>query len=282
MLKVALCLFGSIGFKQKPKNMSEDIIDPNFCFSFFKKNILDLYDVDIFFHTWNTKYNLDVSEIYKPKKFLIEKQILFDHDLDKYSMKYIDYYNEVENLQFKKQSPKKYYENFIFRTKSRWHSQIASLELLNKFKDDKNIKYDFVVQSRFDLVMKNKLIIDNLDKDKIYLLDCESHQDNQLMDNLFISNFDNAMKFIKLKDKLNKYPICPTNLLPIFFEEEKITFKKILKEKEVPINRYYWKYDKISFLKRTKIFFIAVLLRFLTISINILRKIYNYFHKIIH
>lgn len=282
MLKVALCLFGSIGFKQKPKNMSEDIIDPNFCFSFFKKNILNLYNVDTFFHTWSTKYDSDLNEIYKPKDFLIEKQIDFKHDLDEYSMKYIDYYNEVEDLQFKKQSPKKYYENFIFRTKSRWHSQISSLELLSKYKNNKNIEYDFVIQSRFDLVMKNKLIIDNLDKDKMNLLNAKTHQNNQLMDNLFISSFDNAIKFIKLKNKLNRYPICPTNLLPIFFKEEKITFKKILNEKEVPIHRYYLKYYKVDFLKKIKIFFIGKILTFLTFSIKILRKVYISVHKIIH
>lgn len=282
MLKIALCLFGSIGFKDKPKNLSTDIIDPTLCFKSFKKNLLDLYDVDIFFHTWSSEYDKNILTLYNPKKSIIEKQIMFDTNLDEYSLNYIEYYNEVDNLNFKNQSSKKYYEDFVFRTKSRWHSQITSLELLNEYKIKNKIQYNFVVQTRFDIIMKKKLDFENLNLDVMHLVIGSNHNKSQLLDTLFVSNYDNAVKFIKLKNKLNEYPICPTNLLPIFLRKEKIPFKNSFEFKENPTHRYNFKYYEITILKKIVILIIARILNLLSFLIKSLKKLYNFFHDIIH
>jgi hypothetical protein len=282
MYKIALCLFGSIGFKEKPTNLSTDIIDPSLCFDFFKRNLLSLHDVDIFFHTWSSEYNKNISSLYNPKKSLIEKQIIIDTNLNDYSLDYIEHYDHVNNLNFKNQSPKKFYEDFVFRTKSRWHSQITSLELLKEYKIKNNIDYNFVVQSRFDLILKNRLALENLNNNIVHLVNSPNHNKTQLLDTLFVSNYNNALKFIKLKSKLNKYPICPTNLLPIFFNEEKIPFKNSFKLKENYIHRHHHKYYEITFLKKIVIFMVARILNLISFLIKSLRYLYNFFHNIIH
>lgn len=46
MKKIALCLFGSVGFKSKPKSSSNEVLDPKNCFATFKEILLDKYSID--------------------------------------------------------------------------------------------------------------------------------------------------------------------------------------------------------------------------------------------
>ncbi len=282
MIKVALCLFGSVGFKKKPDDISNEIMNPKFCFNSFKSNLMDLYNTDVFFHTWSSEYDQDLKNLYKPKDFIIENQINFDNDLKNYSFEFIEYYDEVYDLKLKKISPRKYYQNFIFRTKSRWHSQIKSLEILKKNQIKNQTKYDLIIQSRFDLFIRKKLELNNLEKNCIHLVNQPNQQVNKLYDILFVSNYENAMKFTKLKDKLNKYPICPTDSLPIFFKEENIITKKTFKFKDIILYRYYLKYYEINILIRLFNLFISSILKILSRTINILKKIFNYLNSIIN
>ena len=59
------------------------------------------------------------------------------------------------DLKYLNEKPSTYLKNFIFRTKSRWHSQLTSLQLMEKFKVENNLNYDIVIQSRLDLLLKN-------------------------------------------------------------------------------------------------------------------------------
>jgi hypothetical protein len=76
MKKVALVLFGSVGFKEKPKNYSDKVLDPKICFESIKNFILNKFDVDVFIHSWSSPHDEKVSTLYKPKKILILRQIL--------------------------------------------------------------------------------------------------------------------------------------------------------------------------------------------------------------
>ena len=64
----------------------------------------------------------------------------------------------------------------------------ASLKLMNNFSKIKKIKYDFVVQARFDLFFNKKLNLTKLNKKKLHLVDAQHLQKkNQLYDIFFVS-----------------------------------------------------------------------------------------------
>ena len=281
MKKIALCLFGSIGFKEKPKKNSDDIIDPTFCNKFFEKNLIKNNNVDIFFHTWDSIYNKKVADLYKPKSFSIEKHLNFKINLKEYSLEFINFYEEISEQKYYNQTPEQYIKNFIFRTKSRWHSQIKSLELMKKYKEENNINYDFIIQSRFDLII-SKLNLTTLDKDFVHLVNAPHQNIDQLHDLIFISNYENAIQFIDIKSNLNNYPICPTNTLPIFFKERKIKFQKSLNLRDFTIFRYYQKYKNISFLRKTFNFIIARFINIISFLLIPLKKGKIYLNNLIN
>ena len=256
MKKVALVLFGSVGFKEKPKDYSDKVLDPEICFESIKNFILNKFDVDVFIHSWSSPYDEKVSTLYKPKKILIEKQINFETNLDDYSLSYIDLHDEIGDLKYMNEKPSDYLKNFIFRTKSRWYSQLKSLELMKDFKIENNINYEIVIQSRLDLILKYQ-DFESLDSKYINLVDAPHQNKNQLFDIFFVSNYENSIKFLNIKDKLNKYPICPTNVLPIFFKDQKIDYQKSLKLDNFILHRNLYKYYRINIFKKIYKFLIA-------------------------
>lgn len=281
MKKIALCLFGSVGFKSKPKNSSDEVLDPENCFMTFKKILLDRYSIDTFIHTWSSDYDDKLINLYKPKSNLIEKQINFETNLDNYSLKNIDFHDELGDLKYLNEKPSTYFKNFIFRTKSRWHSQLTSLQLMKKFKSENNINYDIVIQSRLDLLLKN-LDLEKLNFELINLVNATHHKKNQLYDIFFVSNYENSIRFLNIKDKLNSYPICPTNVLPIFFKDEKIPFQKSLNFSDFIVHRNLYKYHKINYLKKILIFIISKIISVLSFISDKTKRIKFYLNKIIN
>jgi hypothetical protein len=281
MKKIALCLFGSVGFKSKPQNTSNEVLDPEKCFTTFKEILLDKYSVDIFIHTWSSDYDKKLIYLYQPKSSLIEKQINFETNLDNYSLKNVDFHDELGDLKYLNEKPSTYLKNFIFRTKSRWHSQLTSLQLMKKFKTKNNLNYDIVIQSRLDLLLKN-LDLEKLDPKFINLVNATHHKINQLYDIFFVSNYENSIKFLNIKDKLNTYPICPTNVLPIFFKDEEISFRKSLNFSDFIIHRNLYKYHQINYLKRIYIFVIARIINVMSLVSDITKKIKLSLNKIIN
>lgn len=281
MKKIALCLFGSVGFKSKPKSSSNEVLDPENCFATFKEILLDKYSIDTFIHTWSSDYDEKLINLYQPKSSLIEKQINFETNLDDYTLKNIDFHDELGDLKYLNEKPSTYLKNFIFRTKSRWHSQLTSLQLMKKFKTEKNLNYDIVIQSRLDLLIKN-LDLKKLDLGFMNLVNHTHHKENQLFDIFFVSNYKNSIKFLNIKDRLNVYPICPTNVLPIFFKDEKISFQKSLNFSDFIIHRNLYKYHQINLLKKIRKIIIARIINVLSFISNITKKMKLSLNKIIN
>ena len=166
--KIALCLFGGFA-SSKPQTKIKKIYDPFQTFKSLNNNFILKYNPDIFLHTWNTKYNDKLIKLYKPKKFIIENQKKFYVKIKDYNLNFLEFYDNVENLLNRNINVEDEYNNLIFRTHSRWYSQNASLKLMNNFSKIKKIKYDFVVQARFDLFFNKKLNLTKLNK-KSYIL----------------------------------------------------------------------------------------------------------------
>ena len=77
-MRVALCLYGLTGSVDFGYGLGKPI-DPRIGHYHHKKRIIDVNkNVDVFFHTWNTEFEDLLVDIYKPKGYIAEKQILFN------------------------------------------------------------------------------------------------------------------------------------------------------------------------------------------------------------
>ena len=134
-MKVALCLSGFAREYHKT-------------FPALKKHLLDLYDVDVFIHTWSKpdrhmpkpKEGFDFS-MYEPKACLIEEPKTFD----------IPQTLNDKNI-FQKRDL-----NGIF---AMYYGIYESNLLRTKYEEQKEFEYDVVVRSRFDLLHEEKFEVE--------------------------------------------------------------------------------------------------------------------------
>ena len=171
-MKVAICFFGQPRWLNNP-----------YVYMSHKKWIMDLYDTDIFIHSWinnsenNFEYADQVDDIfknkevpdsdqiilnrYKPKEYLFEKSKTFY-----LSKETRDILEERKNLYHRRINGSfNWSENNENNHLSQLYSISKSIELLN------NHKYDFVFISRFDNYIYKLPNLYNLNSDALYIND---------------------------------------------------------------------------------------------------------------
>jgi hypothetical protein len=187
-MKIAICLHGlASGFNDKgvPVSFEEGIES-------LKQNVFGDHDVDIFFHTWSEDSEKDLVERYNPKKYLVEKQIIFKHPYGIDSTQY----SFTPDIQTKLQS-----------TYSRWYSLDKCISLKKEEEDANDFKYDFVLALRFDMVFYDSFIkFENLNPNVFYVSNWWHNRFNfGYNDPWFITGSENADKVGNLYDNINSY-----------------------------------------------------------------------------
>lgn len=208
-MKIAICFYGYYGKINISRNFRNQLLyeytldDYNEMWSInhFKKYVIQNYDIDIIFHTWETdNETLQILfDNYKPKKYLIEKQELIKNDI----------INSYKNL-----SP------IEITVKSQLYTQSKSIDLVLEYQKENNFEYDLVLHTPFDQLFFKPIEFDKLDKNYIYnsywncvtpLVKNNMHYENNkgLYDQWYISN-PNNIKLLFDKDSINfmykKYP----------------------------------------------------------------------------
>jgi hypothetical protein len=139
-MKIALCFSG------QPRSFEKG-------YDYYKKNLLDNYDVDIFIHSWNTEYNEKIIDLYKPKDYLFENKLEGNFD---------SLYTNTPDI-----------ENFPPRfTVSMLYSMYKSCQLKINYEMKQKFIYDWVIKSRTDYALNGKIPFENLDKNKLYIPHC--------------------------------------------------------------------------------------------------------------
>ena len=228
MPKAAICFFGGLG-GYLGKNGKGKVIDPIIGFDTLKKNLFlknPEFEFDFFVHSWSILMKDRILEIIKPINSKFEEQIDFSSQTKSYKDKIFDYkdlkrFIKLESLAFidrhlfRRESQK---DQVTMRMFSRWYSTFYSNNLKKKYEDQNNFKYDLVFSSRFDLYLKNPLIINNLDLNYFYssnfrpknLYNHNSIYDNRnLQDQWFFSNSENMDTFSDLYKFINDYSRDP-------------------------------------------------------------------------
>lgn len=189
-MKVAVCLFGY----------------PNFYELGIKSlnNFLDGIDYDLYMHSWckndtsdqyyQTLFN-SINNIYKPKKFILDRQIDFRRDFD----------FPVDLSEIK-------HQNDIGAMISDTISTIYSIKKVGEILEEVGNSYDLVIFSRTDCFCSEKLINYNFkDFDTIYSSFCtgdiwDLNKNGIAIDaKLIMSNYENMIFFSKLYNKIDDY-----------------------------------------------------------------------------
>lgn len=167
-MKIAFCLYGLIGSSEK-YGLGKKPNDHIKLYNSFKNNVLlknSEFEIDVFIHSWSSEFKNDILDMYKPKKFLFQKQkklfswkIFFRYLRANY--RNINFYLGLFKLSKFKLSP---FFIRIHSVLSRWKSTRTSLSLMREYEKENNFNYDIVVSSRIDLffirpfILKNKFI----------------------------------------------------------------------------------------------------------------------------
>lgn len=169
--KKAICLYGMVGNlvgNTRAGSCSLECLKQSY--ENFKINLPQ--DVDIYLHSWSVNLKDAMLELYKPKKFIIEK---FDKPRDKF--------NDVYGL---------------------YSSIFKSVALMEDY-------YDIVYLSRFDLWHRKSIDLEVLDESRIHFVESSSLKLNlsRLHDIFFISNQENIKTLSQAYLRLDKYKaIC--------------------------------------------------------------------------
>ena len=210
--RVALCISGYLRtFGDTFKNLEKHILLNNNC--------------DIFIHTWDTNFDnqksfkdkIDENYIlstFNPKKIIIEKPKNF-------------------NL-----SPIMHKQNVDNRNINNVLSMLYKIkkcnDLKNEYENQKNIKYDATIRYRSDILMKEDLLIRNIENNSIYFPEYGNF--GGICDQMAFGNTEMMNIYSSLFDKIENYLYEGLPLNP-----EKLLLHHI-KSKSIKINRFFSKF----------------------------------------
>lgn len=168
-MKIALCLSGQIrSFK--------------IAFEYMNKNLLSCNDVDVYFHTWSKNWDDDVLSLYKPKNFIIEDQSCF-------RLKKQDYRIAGNN-------------HPAFNTFMMYRSNM----MVNTIRKSFDIKYDWIIRTRFDFALNTKIDFSLLNSEKMYYCNTRSNSNyTEVNDQVVISKNEGMDMITSIYHNIDRY-----------------------------------------------------------------------------
>jgi len=140
-MKIALCFAGL------PRHYEKG-------YEYYKKNLFDRYEVDVFFHTWNDTEHEKVAELYKPKDYSTSEKL----DSEVINSRYTRCADAI---------------NFpAYATVSSFFSIYHSCLLKTNYEMRNGFTYDWVIKTRFDYALNIEIPFEKLDNSKVYVPHC--------------------------------------------------------------------------------------------------------------
>ncbi len=179
-MKIALCLSG------QPRMVEAG-------YQYVKKNILDGNDVTIFCHTWfdPIKDEMPPVHVYNPEVLMVEPPI--DPDLSKYT--------RVPPPQ-----PNWKVKNPALSTYAQLYAIHKCNELKIAFEEENNMKFDWVIRSRYDFAINAKIPFEELDNSKLYIPNCRQTPNRDFGNDQFaFSSSDNMNKYANAFNRIDEF-----------------------------------------------------------------------------
>jgi len=136
-------------------------------------------DIDFFLSSDNSNENIitDFIDLYNPISYINDK-IEYTCNLDKYDGKRGE--TNIHNMTC----------HFI--------NKYRVFTLLEKYIEEKNIKYDIIISLRVDILIENKFIFDNIKDNTIYIPQGNDFIDNALNDQIAYGNLIVMKKYMNI------------------------------------------------------------------------------------
>lgn len=125
-----------------------------------KEHILDHNDLDIFIHTWDHKFVDRYLDLYKPKRYLVEKRREVPYRKEMY-----DLLLRGKNLQLDPDYIKYQLQSILCRIEAMWNLYVDLLEFDSSIEDT----YTKTFLTRPDVSFFKKIVLDELDNKYIYI-----------------------------------------------------------------------------------------------------------------
>ena len=168
-MKIALCFTGQARSFQKG-------------FEYYKKNLLDHFDVDVYIHTWQFDGEKELENLYKPLRMLTEETLVVDADTK---------YTNTPN-------PQKYPPRFTY-------SALYSINECRMLMMSSGIECDWVIKTRTDYALNVQIPFEQLDNTKLYIPNCRMVPERDFGNDQFAfssqSNMDRYMSTFQNMDK---------------------------------------------------------------------------------
>tara|TARA_Y100001978_G_C23625595_1_gene400730 strand:+ start:84 stop:1001 length:918 start_codon:yes stop_codon:yes gene_type:complete len=217
--KVAICLSGLVG--STSKGGGGQTIDFKLAKKFFDKNLINDYiDVSFFFHCWKNKYESKIIELYKPKNYVFEKPLKKESNITSRE------YGIISNN----------------------YSKLKVNELKKEYELENNLIFDYVILTRFDILILEKLDYQSLKRDKFYVVGPRIHH-NKNCSCLFCNESDpnhclNDLFFLSSSKSMDKFSRAYYYLTEYGFKSNHIITKKHLVKTDL--------YKNINFIFQLK------------------------------
>jgi hypothetical protein len=187
-MKLALCLSG------QARGLFE-------AHKYIKKNLLDVYSVDVFCHTWKPPGGLTQMKMYEDIYFIYNpKYLAYDMPLPATTNSDLFVPNSSHPANF---------------CTSMFYSIYKANDLRIRHQIINDVKYDFVIRSRFDLALNKVIDFSSLERGKVYISKDTDDPNPLLNDQFAIADPDTmnvyASTFLNLR-RLD-VPLCGHEML---------------------------------------------------------------------
>ena len=168
-MKIALCFAGQARSFVK-------------AFDYYKRNLLNHYDVDVYIHTWEFEEQQKLIELYNCNVYKFE------------SPPNGDYNNIYTNTPNAKRWPPR--NNYL---------QFYSMNEVRKLVS-KETQYDWIIRSRTDYALNVVIPFEELDNSKLYIPNCRMVPERNFGNDQFaFSSRSNMLKYMSLFENVDKY-----------------------------------------------------------------------------
>ena len=147
------------------------------------KNILYKNDVEVFLHTWENENSIheDVIDLYNPTGYIVESPL--DVDLSVYT-------------NTPPPSPNWKVKDGRMSTYAQMYAIYAVMGMKQAYETEHNMKFDWVVRSRFDFAINVRIPFDELDNSKLYIPNCRMSPNRDFGNDQFaFSSSENMDKY---------------------------------------------------------------------------------------
>ena len=210
-MKIAYTINGIIGglagknYAQENPELVSELAE--FSYKSIDKNILKNNDVDIFLFSWHLDEKDSLKKIYKPKKSLFMKQINFDVPIHLTGGEH-------------------WVPGRVQAHYSRWYGFKEVMKLRREYEQENNIKYDLVINARFDMYWNKPIDFSQLNVNDVHLarelensattptnpFGLAPNNWDHMIDHVIVMNPSDMDRFETMFDKLDEYTApgqCP-------------------------------------------------------------------------